>query len=225
MGWSLSEMQAQMAAVIDISGTAPTEGDSDWSLRLRALNRAQVDLQEAYDWRWALKTINTLTSQATGNVTVTLPSDFRKLATSPNITWDGATSDRFPEINLVDVNKYVSSDKFVYVLGNPRDNYSFIVHASDLASGASINYSYYSTLPSLVSGSDQTMAPDPTYLVQKATAYVLSASGDNRFPVFDAKADDILARLIEKENVRGDNFDDRIKTKLESRSSFRLGRD
>lgn len=224
MSWSLSEIQSQISSELGLSSTPASEGSTEWNQRLSFINRAQVDLQEAYDWRWLLKTVNTQTSLATGNVTVTLPLDFRKLATSPLITWDGTTTDSFPEVDLVEVNKYVSTDRFVTVIGNPRDNYSFVVHAGDLTSGASINYRYYSSMPSLASAINITAAPDPTYVVQKATAYLYRAAGDNRFQDAFSRADQTLARLIEKESVRGDNFDDRVKTRLETRNNFRIGR-
>lgn len=214
-----------MANELDLSDSAPTAGGDDWNIRLSYLNRAQFDLQEAYDWRWAQKIVNTRTSQATGNVTVTLPSDFRKLASSPRITWDGVTTENFTEVNLVDTNRYLDTDRYIYVQGNPADNYSFVINGATLASGASINYTYYAALASLASPANVSMAPDPTFLVQRALYYYLKSRGDERFQEAKVTADQILQRLLEKENTRGDQFDDRIKLRTEGRMNFRIGRD
>lgn len=221
MATSLQDIQNMIASEADQTATI-TAGTSDWNLRLVYINWAQRDFSETYDWRCLLKEINTLTSQATGNATVALPWDFRKLASFPKITWDGSTTDEFPEIDLTKSAQYADTDKYVTVQGNPRDNYCLVVHPPSLVSGASIYYPYYAVLPSLVSPANISSIPDAEYLVQKSLFYLYRARSDPRFQEAGARADAILARLIENEETRGEAYDNIIQVRPQS--SLRWGK-
>lgn len=223
--WDVQEMQEQLASILDNSSSAPTAGGTDWNIRLNLLNRAQLDWAEVYDWRALLKTINTRTSVASSNATITLPSDFRKLASFPEITWDGSATYIFPEVDQTTRLQYADTDPYVSIIGNPRDNYTLILHPASIVSGASIYYTYFSSPASLASAVDQTNCPDPSYLVEKAAYYFLRGREDTRYNEALARSEAILSRLVENENTRGEAFDDRVKTVLETKHSFRIGRD
>lgn len=220
MAVDLQAIQDQISSEVDQDPTA-TAGSTDWNLRLVYINWAQRDFSETYDWRALLKEVNTLTSQSTGNATVTLPWDFRKLNGYPRITYDGSTTEEFPEINLEKKYRYLDTDRYIYTLGNPRDGYSFIVNGT-LASGASINYNYYAVLPSLASPTNVSMCPDPQYLVQKSLFYLYRARSDPRFQEAGARADQILARLLENENTRSYAFNDTVP--ITPKTPFRWGK-
>lgn len=229
MAFSVSEIQARISAIVDQDPTSVTEGDETWATRLKFINMAQTEWQELYDWQALYKEYNTQTSTVSGNTSVSLPSDFRKLSSFPKIAL-GNDAREFPEVRAQERSQKNSSDKFVYFLGNPANGYTMVVNSGladgQLPSGASIFVPYYATAQSLVSGSDVSMIPDPSYLVQRAVALHWEASDDARFPQAKTEADKLLQRLLERENVFSEaaNDESRVRTVEEKRHSFRIGR-
>jgi len=55
---------------------------------------------ETADWQVLYKEYHTLTSTISGNTSVSLPEDFRKIASYPEITYDGSTTKKFPEVRV-----------------------------------------------------------------------------------------------------------------------------
>ena len=226
MAFSVLDCQAQIASEMDQSATAPTQGGTDWNIRLNALNRALVDWAGSNDWDGLKKIYNGKISASTGNASLALPTDFSKLDGYPKITWDGTTTNEFPVVDPSKNSIYADSDKFVNILGNNRDANVMYIHSSTLASGASVNFSYYASPNSLASADNLIAVPDPTYLVQRSLYYLYKGREDGRFPEAKVEADRILARMIETENARGIAYVDRsIPNWLEDKYSFRIGRD
>jgi len=192
-------------------------------LRLGLINLAQRDWAESNDWEALYKEVNTLTSQATGNASIALPSDFRKFAGSPVITADGTTTDEYPIVNPRTRQQYSSTDKYCYFLGSSGD-YTLVVHPASLISGASIFYSYYSTPTDLATVTDVSPIPDPNYLIQAAAAKLFAIDEDQRTVLAQREADSILKRMLESENTKGEGYQDRVKTVEERRYNFRWGR-
>lgn len=224
MNLSVNELENRLASLVDQSSTAPTNTSDDWNLRLKFLNMSQSEWAELYDWQALYKEYNTLTSTNTGNCSVTLPSDFRKFGSFPKLAGDD-----YNEVRPQEKSKYLSSDKFVSLLGNPADGYTMVIHPgttdAQVASGASVFVSYYASAASLVSPANISMCPNPDYLVTRAKAYLWESREDGRFPQAKQEAEKILQRMLEFENVHSEaSTDDRVKTYEESRYSFRIGR-
>lgn len=222
MAVDLSELQKRINSILNEDPTEPTQGGSDWNLYLKYLNMAQQEWQESYEWPTLFKEVNTLTSQATGNVTLSLPSDFRKLDGYPKICDESVTAE-YPQIDPQKKSRFDSTQKYVYILGYPG-SYSLIINPMP-GSGASIFYSYWATANSLVSPTDVSYCPDPNYLVYRTTAFLWEARDDGRFTQAKGESDKILARMLENEVTKGHSYDDRVMTREESRSSFVIGRD
>jgi len=232
MSYSVNEMQKRIASMVDHNSDAPTEGGGDWNIRLKYLNMAQDEWAQFYDWQTLYKEYNTMTSTTSGNTSISLPDDYRKVAGYPKLTADGSTTDEFPQIRPQEREAYSSSDKFVELHGNPLDGYTLKVNpgtaSGNLVSGASIFISYYASAQSLASATDVSQCPNPNYLVQRATAHVLEIREDDRFPIAKAEADKLLLRMLERENTHTEaeaSTVGRIRTVLEKRKGFRLGRD
>ena len=228
--FSVSEIQNRVSAVADQSSSAPTEGGDDWNLRLKYVNMAQHEVAELYDWDFLFKEYSTLTSTNSANCSVALPNDYRKLATYPRITYDGANSSEFSEVRPQERGNKLNTDKYIYILGNPKNGYTMVVNpgttTSYLASGASIIVPYYASVQSLVSPADISMVPDPNYLVSRTISYLWEAREDARFPQAKAEAEKILARMLEREITHSEaSASSRIKTYEELRHGFRIGRD
>ena len=220
MSINVTELQNRIASMTDQSSTAPTAGGDDWNLRLMYLNMAQQEAFELYDWRFLYKEYGTRTSTSTGNTSIAMPGDFRKLGSYPVVN-----GYQYRETRAQERTKLLSTDQSVYFLGNPGDDYTMVINGV-LGSGASIVVPYYSSGNSLVSGNDISMIPDPNYLVYRSIALLWEAREDDRFPQAKAKAEQILSRMLERENVfsEGANDASRVRTAEETQYGFRLGR-
>lgn len=221
MSWDLSSIQTQIASEIDRSATPPTVAGTDWNIRANAINRAQLDWAEAYDWRAALKVFNGLVSTSSANASYALPTDFRKLDSYVRVAGED-----LPEFNSSRFTRYIDTDKYVNVLGNPNSGYVMFIHAGTLASGASVQFTYFSSPASLSTTTSVSPCPDPSFLVQRSLYYIYKSREDDRFPEAKVESDRILARLIENENSLGlSHADRRVGIYTEGRQNWRIGRD
>lgn len=219
MSIDVTELQKRINSIISQDADAPTAGGDDWNLNLMYLNMSQNEWAEAYGWPTLYKEVNTMTSQATGNVTLSLPSDYRKLDGFLKI--NEGTDFEYPLIDPTSRSQYAATDKYCYLLGYPG-NYSLVINPMP-GSGASILYSYWASPASLASPTNVSLCPDPAYLVQRSIAYLWESRDDGRFPQAKAESEKILSRMLEFEVTKGHSYDNTIKTE-EFKSGFRIGR-
>lgn len=226
MSWSLQDIQNQISSELDQDETAPTVGGTDWLIRLNTINRANLDWANSGEWR-ALKAVhNGLVSTATGNASYSLPTNFKKIDGYPRIVSDGTTMYEFPVVDPSKTTQYTDSDRFVNILGNEKDANVMFIHANTIASGASVQFTYWKSPATISSATDVIECPDPTFLVQRALYYLYKGREDGRFPEAKVEADRILARMIENENSRGiAELDRKIPNELEEKYAFRIGLD
>ncbi len=222
MSWSLQDCQNAISSEIDQSATAPTSGGVDWNIRTNFINRSLIDWSLSYDWECMKKVFNGLVSTSTGNASYALPTDFKKLDGYPKIVSDGSTTYDFIMVDPSNNHRYVDSDKYVNILQNKV----MYIHAGTLASGASVQFTYYASHATLSGVSDLVEMPDPTFLVQRSLYYLLKSREDGRFPEAKTESDRILARMIENENTLGQaSADRRVSVGSEDYKSWRVGRD
>ena len=222
----INAIQSSIAAVVDQNESVAAISAADYSLRLRYLNMALDEWAETRDWDCLYKEYYTQTSTASGNASVGLPFDFRKLASFPKITHTGSTTDIFPSVLPVNDNQFSDSDKRVQVLGNPQLNYTLLVKGVQMQSGASITVPYYYSPPSLASGAQIPDIPCGQFLYRRVIAYLWQTREDPRYIVAKQEADDELQSLVLFEESKGrSSFDDTVKTVEQTRASMRWGRD
>jgi hypothetical protein len=224
MSWSLQTAQEQIASEMDQSPTAPTSGGTDWNIRKNALNRALFDWENSNEWDCLKVVYNSYVTTA-GFATLGLPANFHKLDGLPGIVWDGSTFNQFPVIDPSTNKQYNDSDKYVNVFDNASDGKRMYIHAPTLASGASIQFTYYKSPATLSSATDLIEVPDPTYLVQRALYYIYKGREDGRFPEAKVEADRILARMMENEASKGLAYKDRSVPNELEKLGYRIGRD
>jgi hypothetical protein len=225
MSWTVLDCQTQIANEIDQSDSAPTQGGTDWNIRLNTLNRALIDWRDSSDWD-ALKKVHNGLVSISGGASYVLPTDFNKIDGFPKIIWDGATTNEFPVVDPSKNSTYTDSDKFVNLFTNDKDTKVMYIHSNTLSSGASVQFTYYKSPQSLASATNVIEVPDPTFLVQRALYYIYKGREDGRFPEAKTESDKILARMIENEASKGYAYQDRkISNELEDKFSFRVGRD
>lgn len=188
------------------------------------INMAQREWAETYDWRSLYREYNMVVSTSTGNASIALPANFRKSAGTPQITYDGTTTLNFHEIRAEERTTQKASSKYVYFLGDQNTNFTMVINAGTLASGASVFVPYRASLASLVSPADIAMCPNPEYLVQRSLAYIWESRSDARFPQAKAESDKILQKMLEYEQTYGEGMIDSIQTADEKYYNFRWGR-
>lgn len=222
---SLDEIQARVASVTDLDETTSNIDGAEYSLRTKYINRAQQSWAEVYDWQTLYKEYKVNISTSTGNASVVLPNDFRKLASYPKTAGD-INPTLLPEVLPQENGQYGDTDKRVNVLGSPSEGYILRVLGTSLSSGATLIVPYYKSPASLVSPANIADTPNAEYLVQRTIAYVWEAKGDERFQLAKAEAERILKNMLEYENVYNNaSAYGRIKTYEETRYNFKIGRD
>lgn len=220
---SLDEIQSRLAAYADQDENTSSISATDYSLRKKYINMALTEWQEATDWQTLYTEYNMNISTSTGNASVALPSNFRKIASYPVISNAGST-DLYPETRPQEAGQYGSTDKRVEILGNPQDNYTLRVYGVTLSSGASVKVPYYMSAQSLVSPADIAEVPNPDYLVKRSLAYLLEAREDARFPQMKQEAERILGSMIDYENVFSEaSTFSTVKTVEETKYGMRWG--
>ena|SRR3990167_1662599 len=226
MPWSVNDIQLSLANELDQSSTAPAVTATDWVVRLNAINRSLRDWAESYDWDDLKKIYNARISTSTGNASLALPNDFKKMDGYPKIVSDGSTAYEFPQVDPSKNRRYTDSDKYVNILGNESDGHVMYISANTLASGASVQFTYYAYPASLSTTTSIPQIPDATYLVQRTLYYMLKSKEDGRFPEAKVEADRILARMIENQNTRGlGHADRRVSVGPEPYYNWRVGKD
>lgn len=206
-------IQSRVASIVDQNPSTSSLSASVYALRLAYINMALQEWSEAYDWQTLYTEYGTQTSTSTGNASIALPSDFRKLASFPVITVDGANTYAFPDTRPQTARQFISSDKRVEITGNPQDGYNMAVFGTALASGASIKVPYYKSVQSLATSSDIAEIPNPQYLIKRTISYWWEARNDPRYISVQQEAERILGTMIDYENTFGEaSTFDRVKT-------------
>lgn len=217
--FDLTEIQKRVEAIVGQSQTV-TEGNDDWNLRSSYINRAQQDWANRFEWPQLYREIFGNLSTATGNATISMPSDFRKLMGHPKIG-----NNQYSQIDANERERFNVGDRFSYVLGNPSGGYNLIVnYPATASSGASYFIPYQKTVASLVSGFQVSECPNPDYIVQQTLYYYFLANEDERFQDARSEAERILANLLEFENVYGPAHANSVDNVDEVKHNFRWGR-
>jgi hypothetical protein len=87
-----------------------------------------------------------------------------------------------------------------------------------LSSGATVSIDYFRHAASLATLTDTCEVPDCNYVVNGIIASVLQARGDDRFPVVEAKTQNLLVGMI------GDNQSSASSSTRAPKRSYHLGR-
>lgn len=222
---TVDAIESAMAAYLDQDENTSNISSTDYSLRLKYINMSLNEWENSYDWQVLYKEYNMLVSAATGNASIILPTNFKKLASFPVISTGGSTN-LYADTRPQEAGQYSDFDKRVEILGNPQDRYYMRVYGVTLASGASVRVPYYASAQSLATSSSIAEIPNPDYLVKRSIAYLLEVREDARFPQMKQEAERILATMIDLENVFGEGSTfDRVRSVDETRYKMRWGED
>lgn len=225
MATTLDAIQSRIAAVVDFDEDTSNITSADYSLRLSYINQSEREWAEAYDWQSLYRESNSVISTSTGNASVALPADFRKLASEPLVVYDGVNTDSFPDVRPQDREMYAGTDRYISLYGDDSTGRVMFINVSTLASGASVMIPYYASAASLVSPNDKVMCPNPDFLVQRTLAYIWESEGDARYREAKIDSDKILRNLLEREQTPGEGSENRVyTTERRDFNSFRWGK-
>lgn len=225
--FTVSQLMQQIASTVNQEATSPTVASSEWNLWLEFMNRAYEEWVNSNDWeetkKWYFPAV-----VGASNATISLPTDYRKLAGEP-ILYDGSitTGVAYPEVRSEQKGMYAEDDKYIYITGNPSAGYSMVFNPATLASGVSLAIMYYSNPTSLSTTTNYPLTPDPVFLVDRTIAYVFEARSDPRFQIEEQKARDRLTQMIENADAAkyssyaGPSY----VISTERKQGFRFGRD
>src|SRR5258708_19724064 len=95
---SVDEIQSRIAALADQDPVTSDISSTDYALRLKFINMAMTEWQEADDWQVLYNEYSVLVSTSTGNASIALPLDFLKIASFPLILFVTSTTYPFSQI-------------------------------------------------------------------------------------------------------------------------------
>lgn len=222
----VTALQKRIASTVDGTPNAPTAGATDWNLRLEYLNRAQTDWAQTYNWSELYQEYLTHTSTSTGSASISLPDNFREIASYPHI---GGYSD-YVRIRPEERSAYDLGDRYFYVVGDPSDGYTAVVNPGTaggwLASGATIMFPLYVSPSTLASPADKSMCPNPEFLVKRAISYLWEEGEDPRSPQAKVESERELLKMLESQNTHSEaDENSKVRTDLQMKHNFRPGRD
>lgn len=219
-----------IASSVNQEASAPSAGGAEFNLWLQFINRAIAEWSTVNDWEELRKKFYPVVT-GVSQATISLPADFRKLADSPRLYFYNATQEDFediPQINEETRGIYQSTDKYFTQGGDTSSGFTFSFHPGTLASGASIEISYYSTPTSLASPAQIPVISDHQYIIDRTIAYIFEARSDPRFQQQESKARDKLLQMIENSNLSKYNSYSNPQYVMNgplTRAGFRMGRD
>lgn len=213
MALNKSQILTRVSALVNGEAAEPSGDElAQWSEFLEIANQ---EWSGTYDPQALIKTF-------TGHIGVSgtsmaLPTDFKeKFAGYINI--NGSVTHELSPLDST----FIAGD---YILwgGNINDGY-FLNTAMALTSAASVVVPYHSRPTSLATLTSVSPCPDPDFLVFRTAEYAMQQRGQPEYVDTQVKADLLLQRLVEKDNVTGHQRDTSIKTMYQNRG-FRFGRD
>lgn len=192
---TLQQILQDTAAYVNQDPTLVTGTDlTAWA---NLVNQAQNEWGDTYQW----KQLRYTTFPATGfsQTSIGLPTTFKKLM-SPVVDYstgvDSPTA--YEQIRASDRFNKVSTDKYVYLMGNDAQGKYLVVNPA-LTSAASLAYDWQGTPSSMATLQDVAVCPSREYLVKRTIQYILSARSDSRFPQIKSEADELLSNMVEEE--------------------------
>jgi hypothetical protein len=188
---TLNEILVDVNSYVDLEASAPS-GD-ELNTRVNYANQAIWDAVGTYQFSEFDRVYEV---NPAANASISLPTGFREFKINPKQLVGGTWVD-FPEIDPHERYNKGSSDKYCYVLGNPRIGYTTVFN--NLEANCTLSFTYQAFPSGFATLSDICELPDPSYVVAKTESYVLQARGDEKFPYVDAIADRKLKNLVSRD--------------------------
>jgi hypothetical protein len=227
MRLTVSDIMTRVASTVNQEADSPDSTSTEFTLWLAYLNRSQDEWAEATDWEVTRKFFKPSVT-GVSVASVALPLDFKNLAGPARIHFDSTTIvEEVPFINDEQKSFMSSTDKFVTIVGDNSSGRSLIFNPATLASGVSLQITYFSMPTALSTASQYPVVPDPSFLVDRTIAYIFEARSDPRFQLMESKARERLLNMVQMATEdKYSNFSNpNPVTNSLRRAGFRVGRD
>jgi hypothetical protein len=227
MRLTVSDIMTRIASSVNQEATSPSVGGSEWSLWLSFINSAQDEWASAQDWEVLRKTIYPGVTGAS-QATLTLPLDYKNLAAPVRLHFGNTpTVYEFPKINDEQEGWYVSTAPYVKTIGDNSTGLSLFFNPGTLASGASLEITYFSMPTALATSTSIPVVPDPNFLIDRTIGFIFQARSDPRFQQIEARAREKLLLMVsqaDEDKYANYSTPNNVSNNLR-RQSFRVGRD
>lgn len=227
MRLSVSDIMTRVASTVNQEADSPESTSTEFALWLTFLNRSQDEWSESSDWEVTRKFFKP-SVVGVSVASVALPLDFKNLAGPARLHFGSTTIvEEVPFINDEQKSFFSSTDKLVTIVGDTASGRSLVFSPGTLASGASVQITYFSMPTALSTASQFPTVPDPSFLIDRTIAYILEARSDPRFQLMESKARERLlnmAQMATEDKYSNYSNPNPVSNSMR-RAGFRVGRD
>lgn len=211
---TVTQILQDSAAYLDLDPSLPT--GTELNVRINYAQQAISEWGAAYNWRQLKQHLDITPSMAS----ISMPSNFRNLTGAPRVLTGNGVWDEYPQIQPEEKYNYGTNDNYCYLLGDPSQGYVLVFN--NLTSGATLSVPFQRYPSGVATLTDSVEVDDGEYIKMKVISYVLQSRSDDRFPIIDATANQMLSNMIGRENVQ--NSGGSRSTIKRGASAYSLGR-
>lgn len=212
---TVQSIMSAMALHLNGDTTVPTEGTNEYNKWLAAINESQRDWASV-DYDWESLYLVAYTSLSQSGTSLSLPTNFVKLAGFPKFA-----GTEYPEQRKQETGRFDTSDKYVTVDYGRK----ILTVNPPQTSNVTAEIPFYSEPSNLTSLTQSSLCPNDNYLVNRSVGKILLSRENPKFQAFVDESEKLLARMIGKEVVRSDQFDNSVKNDIHTKYGFVLGVD
>ena len=193
---TLSDILYSANSFLDLEYALPT--GEELSTRVNFADQAVKDAASIYRF----KEFETVHYPSTSTLlSISLPSNFRELSSSPAEMDTSGTYKAFPQVRLEEIADNVNKDNdFCYLLGNKMEGHTLVFNG--LTANATLSLQYQRFPSGLATLTDVIELPDPEYVKQKLISYVLQSRSDDRFEIAEADAQRRLLNMVSRQMIQ-----------------------
>ena len=193
---TLQDILYSVNSYLDLEFALPA--GAELSTRVNFADQAVKDAASLYRF----KEFETLHYPSTSTLmSVTLPTNFRELTSSPAVMDSSSTFKAYPQVRLEEIADNINKDNdFCYLLGNDMEGHTLIFHNLDANATLAIQYQRFPS--GLATLTDIVELADPEYVKQKVISYVLQSRSDDRFPQAEADAQRRLQNMVGRQMIQ-----------------------
>jgi hypothetical protein len=192
---TLSDILVEANAYLDLDTSVPT--GLELTTRSNYANRAVWEASAIAQFKELEKVYHVGVSNL---ASIPLPSGFKEFQGAPQLLTSQGRYEPYMEIKPSEIFDMQLTDKYCYVLGNPREGYTAIFNNLEANCSLTIIYQRFPT--GLLTLTDVCELPDPEYVTAKVESFVLQSRRDARFPIKDAEAERRLKNMIGRESKK-----------------------
>jgi len=193
---TLQDILYSVNSFLDLEYALPT--GEELATRVNFADQAVKDAASIYRF----KEFETIYYPSTSSLmSISLPSNFRELSSSPIEMNSSGTYKAFPQVRLEEIGENTNSNNdFCYLLGNDMEGHTLVFNG--LTANATLSLQYQRYPSGMATLTDICELPDPEYVKQKVISYVLQSRSDDRFPQIEADAQRRLQNMVGRQMVQ-----------------------